>query len=84
MQRLIAMFQETSRAACSGRLARPGIAGIGEDRLLPAMQQGRHPVDVDFVSGGASECEHHARGDSGARWAIWPLAGPAASTVVSA
>ena len=38
MLRLIAMFQETSRSASSGRLPCPGIAGIGEDHLLLAMQ----------------------------------------------
>src|SRR3954447_15899630 len=36
-------------------LVRPGIAGIGEDSLLPAVQQGRRLVDVGFVGGGARD-----------------------------
>src|SRR3954469_25096268 len=54
MPRLIAMFQETSQSSSSGRLFRPGIAGIGEDSLLPAVQQGRRLVDVGFVGGGGA------------------------------
>src|SRR3954447_12116555 len=44
-------------------LVRPGIAGIGEDRLLLAVQQGRRLVDVGFVGGGARDRVHHPRGD---------------------
>src|SRR6266571_9233896 len=44
-------------------LVRPGIAGIGEDSLLPAMQQGRRLVDVGFVGGGTGDRVHHPRGD---------------------
>src|SRR5207253_9860815 len=46
-----------------GPLVRPGIAGIGEDSLLPAVQQGRRLVDVGFVGGGARDRVHHPRGD---------------------
>src|SRR3954468_669967 len=44
-------------------LVRPGIAGIREDSLLPAVQQGRRLVDVGFVGGGARDRVHHPRGD---------------------
>jgi hypothetical protein len=41
----------------------PGIACIGEDILLAAVQQGCRLVDIGFVGGGADHRVHHPRGD---------------------
>src|SRR3954452_11897887 len=46
-----------------GPLVHSGVAGIGEDSLLPTVQQGRRLVDVGFVGGGARDRVHHPRGD---------------------
>ena len=37
----------------------PGIAGIGEDSLLLAVQERRRLIDIGFVGGGADEGVHH-------------------------
>ena len=52
MLRLIAMFQSTSLLKF-GPLLGPSVAGIGEDRLLLAVQYGDRLTDVGFVGGGA-------------------------------
>jgi hypothetical protein len=45
-----------------GAPGRPGVAGIGEDRFLLAVQDYRHLVDVGLVGGGAGERVDHTAG----------------------
>ena len=46
-----------------GTLVRSGVAGIGEDILLPAVQQGSCLIDIGFVGGAALDRLHHPRSD---------------------
>ena len=55
-----------------GPLVGPGIAGIGEDRLLPPVQHRRHLVDVSLVGGRAGERVHHPRGNIDADMRLHP------------